>query len=136
MARVVVVGAGMGGMAAALRLVAKGHEVTVLEQSQRAGGKLETYQRDGFVFDTGPSLFTLPAVYRDLFLKTGAALEEVVDLQPLEPGFGYRWADGAEVTMPGVGVAALRRALGEGLGRARPRGLARVHRARLAGLAS
>ena len=72
--RVVVIGAGMGGLAVAARLAAQGHEVTVCEQAATVGGKLGRYERDGFVFDTGPSLLTLPAVYRDLFLKTGDAL--------------------------------------------------------------
>ena len=86
MARVVVIGAGMGGMAVAARLAVKGHDVTVVEQSAVVGGKLGRYERDGFVFDTGPSLLTLPAVYRDLFNKTGGPLEESVDLVDLEPG--------------------------------------------------
>jgi phytoene desaturase len=115
-ARVVVIGSGVGGMAAAARLRVKGHDVEVLEQAPTYGGKLGTYARDGFVFDTGPSLLTLPAVYRDLFLKTGGALEEAVDLQPLEPAFGYRWADGSTVTMPGVSPALCADALQEGLG--------------------
>ena len=55
--------------------------MTILEQSDRVGGKAGTFERDGFVFDTGPSLLTLPAVYRDLFLKTGTSLEDNVDLQ-------------------------------------------------------
>ena len=59
-ANVVVIGAGMGGMATAARLSVKGHRVTVVEQSDTYGGKLGGYQRDGFVFDTGPSLLTLP----------------------------------------------------------------------------
>ena len=70
MSRVLVIGAGMGGLAVSARLAAQGHQVTVLEQAQTYGGKLAAYERDGFVFDTGPSLLTLPAVYRDLFLKT------------------------------------------------------------------
>jgi len=76
MSRVIVIGAGVGGLAVAARLAVKGHDVLVLEQGQRPGGKLHTHRQDGFAFDTGPSLFTLPAVYRDLFLKTGGALEE------------------------------------------------------------
>jgi phytoene dehydrogenase-like protein len=74
MARIIVIGAGMGGMAAAARLKVKGHDVTVIEASDTHGGKLGTFRRDGFAFDTGPSLFTIPAVYRDLFLKTGGPL--------------------------------------------------------------
>jgi phytoene desaturase len=116
MSTVIVIGAGAAGLAAAARLAVKGHSVTVLEQSDRVGGKLATYRRDGFAFDTGPSLFTLPAVYRDLFLKTGKPLEEEVDLQPVEPAFGYHFADGAMVTMPGVDPARCALALGDGLG--------------------
>ncbi|MDQ1247240.1 MAG: hypothetical protein QG597_1610, partial [Actinomycetota bacterium] len=117
MANVVVIGAGMGGMAAAARLSVKGHQVTILEQGGTHGGKLGSFRRDGFVFDTGPSLLTLPAVYRDLFIKTGRReLDEVVDLRPVEPGFGYRWADGSEAVLPGCGVGAIAGALGDALG--------------------
>ncbi len=116
MARVVVIGAGMGGMAVAARLAVKRHHVTVVEQATTYGGKLGTFERDGFVFDTGPSLLTLPAVYRDLFLKTGGALEDAIDLQDLEPAFGYRFSDGTTMDMPGVDTARCARALGEALG--------------------
>ena len=116
MSRVVVIGAGVGGMAVAARLAVRGHDVTVLEQADRTGGKLHTYRRDGFAFDTGPSLFTLPAVYRDLFLKTGASLEESVDLQPVEPGFGYSFTDGSSVTIPGVDPGRIARAFQDAFG--------------------
>jgi phytoene desaturase len=116
MSTVVVIGAGVGGLATAARLAVKGHAVTVLEQGDEVGGKLRTYRRDGFAFDTGPSLFTLPAVYRDLFLKTGGPLEESVDLQPLEPAFRYRFADGSTVVMPGVDPARCAAALGAAFG--------------------
>ena len=116
MARVVVVGAGMGGMAVAARLAVKRHDVTVLEQSPTYGGKLGTFERDGFVFDTGPSLLTIPAVYRDLFNKTGAGLDETVDLVELEPAFRYRFPDGVTVQMPGVDAGRCATALGDALG--------------------
>ena len=116
MARVVVIGAGMGGMAVAARLAVKRHDVTVIEQSATYGGKLGTFERDGFVFDTGPSLLTLPAVYRDLFNKTGAGLDETVDLVELEPAFRYRFPDGVAVAMPGVDSARCAVALGDALG--------------------
>jgi phytoene desaturase len=111
----------MGGMAVAARLSALGHDVTVLEQASRAGGKVQTYRREGFAFDTGPSLLTLPAVYRDLFLKTpvgrrGASLEENVDLQGLDPAFSYRWADGTTAVLPGSNSNRVASALGESLG--------------------
>lgn len=118
MATVVVIGAGAGGMAVAARLAAKGHDVTVVERSERVGGKLHTERHDGFAFDVGPSLLTLPAVYRDLFLKTGRPLEDEVDLQETEPGFRYGFADGSVLALPGAGVARTANAIGEQLGAA------------------
>jgi len=115
-ARVVVIGAGMGGMAAAARLSVKRHEVAVIEQAATYGGKLGSFERDGFVFDTGPSLLTIPAVYRDLFNKTGGPLESSVDLVDLEPAFGYRFPDGVTVDMPGVDPGVCAHVLGQALG--------------------
>jgi phytoene desaturase len=114
--RVVVVGAGMGGLSAAARLAALGHRVTVCEQAASIGGKVGCFARDGFAFDTGPSLLTLPAVYRDLFLKTGDPLEASVDLVPVDPAFRYRFADGTWLDVPNASRAGTRRALDEALG--------------------
>lgn len=116
MARVVVVGAGAGGLAVAMRLARQGHEVLVCEQGPQVGGKLGWYERDGFAFDTGPSLVTLPAVYRDLFVKTGRPLEKLVDLVPVEPGTHYRFADGVELDMPWPARGAVRDRLDGALG--------------------
>lgn len=120
MSRVVVIGAGLGGMAAGARLAAQGHSVTVCEQSPTVGGKLGSYSRDGFTFDTGPSLLTLPAVYRDLFATTGKPLEQLLDLVPVDPVCHYRFADGTELDMPNASRARIGQAfdacLGEGTG--------------------
>ncbi|MAT61651.1 MAG: phytoene desaturase [Micrococcales bacterium] len=115
MARICVIGAGAGGMAVAARLGAKGHEVTVLERSDRTGGKLHTKTADGYSFDVGPSLFTLPAVYLDLFLKTGRPLEHEVDLIEVEPGFTYSFPD-RNLTLPGSSIGRTTAALHEQLG--------------------
>jgi len=118
--RVVVVGAGLGGLATAVRLAHAGHEVTVLEQSTRIGGKLGRYSLGGFGFDTGPSLLTLPSVYEELFAETGAPLSRVLDLVALDPAFRYRFADGTVLDVPGGGgprvAAAMDAALGQGAG--------------------
>jgi phytoene desaturase len=114
--RVVVIGAGLGGLATAARLAVKKHDVLILEQSATTGGKLALYERDGYVFDTGPSLFTLPAVYRDLFLKTGGSFEEAVDLQPIDPAFAYHFHDGSHVVVPGVDPARCAKAFGDAFG--------------------
>ena len=116
MANVVVIGAGMGGLACAARLAAKGHDVNVIEQSHTWGGKLGIESHGGHVFDTGPSLVTLPAVYRDLFLKTGRPLEESVNLVDLDIAFRYQFADGTVLKMPGVGVGACAQAIGDAFG--------------------
>ena len=94
MASVVVVGGGVGGLAAAVRLQAGGHGVTVLERHGVVGGKLGVRRRDGFSFDTGPSLVTLPAVIDELFRVAGSSLAEEMDLVRLDPQFRYRWPDG------------------------------------------
>ncbi|MFE9329871.1 phytoene desaturase family protein [Streptomyces sp. NPDC006925] len=121
MARVVVVGAGMGGMAAAARLAVAGHEVVVHERTGTYGGAVRQYARDGFAFDTGPGLLQLPAVYRDLFVKTGRErLEDVVELVQVPVTARHVFADGSAVTLPdasrGKVMAALDGALGEGAG--------------------
>src|SRR3954449_10717160 len=116
MARVVVVGAGLGGLACAARLAAVGHRVTVCEQAPQVGGKLGVLAKDGFVFDTGPSLLTLPAVYRDLFLATGGPLEPEVPLEPVDPVCVYRFADGTPLAMPNGPRSAIARAWDESLG--------------------
>lgn len=95
--RVAVIGAGMGGMCTAARLAKTGYEVTVFESSDRHGGKCRTEWIGNYAFDTGPSLLTLPAVYRDFFQRTGDVMGRVLELQPVTPSFDYRFTDGSAV---------------------------------------
>ena len=97
MARVVVVGAGLGGLATAARLAAAGHQVTVCEQAAAIGGKLGRLTVGGYTFDTGPSLLTMPQVLARLFAETGAPLDSVLRLRPVDPLARYHFADGATV---------------------------------------
>ncbi len=115
MARIVVIGAGFGGLAAAARLRALGHDVTVCERAPQVGGKLGTYAREGFRFDTGPSLLTMPAVFEDLFAATGEPLAGTLDLQRLDPHCHYRFDDGAVLDVP-ASREALSGALRDSLG--------------------
>jgi len=92
--RIVVVGAGVGGLAAAARLAALGHSVTVLERAGVAGGKCGLVERGGYRFDSGPSLLTMPWVFEELFAATGAPLADELELVRVEPVTRYRFADG------------------------------------------
>ncbi|MEV0437463.1 NAD(P)/FAD-dependent oxidoreductase [Streptomyces spectabilis] len=121
MARIVVIGAGMGAMTAAARLAVAGHRVVVHERSRTYGGAVGRVERDGFGFDTGPALLHLPAVYRDLFVKTGKQpLEDLVELSQVEPAVRHVFADGTTTDLPNASRAgvsdALDAALGSGAG--------------------
>jgi phytoene desaturase len=102
MANIAIIGAGIGGMSAAARLAKAGHLVTIYENSDRAGGKCRTEWFGDYAFDTGPSLLTLPAVYRDLFLKTGKRIEHVLDIKTVDPAFNYHFSDGSSVVFPNL----------------------------------
>jgi phytoene desaturase len=115
--KVVVVGAGVGGLAVAARLAAQGHAVELHERSATHGGKLGEFRRDGFVFDTGPSLLTMPQVFEELFADTGGP--SGLDVVPVDPACRYRFADGTTLDLPhdpAAVPAALDAALGPGAG--------------------
>ncbi len=97
MKKVVIVGAGLGGLSAAIRLRAAGFDVEILEKNARIGGKLNLVEAHGYRFDTGPSLLTMPQVLDDLFAVAGVERRARLDLRPLEPICRYAWADGARL---------------------------------------
>jgi phytoene desaturase len=100
MARVVVVGGGFGGMAAAARLAKLGHTVVLCERAPVLGGALGRVEEQGFTWDAGAWSTTLPAVLRDLFRKSGRPLERVLELVPLAPARVHRFPDGTELALP------------------------------------
>ncbi|SHI27192.1 phytoene desaturase [Streptomyces sp. 3214.6] len=117
MGRIAVIGAGMGALAAAARLAVAGHRVTVYERTETYGGAVRRFERAGFGFDTGPGLLPLPAVYRDLFVKTGKEpLEACVELVQVDPSARHVFADGTEVSLPNASRAGVVSALDEALG--------------------
>lgn len=113
---VAVIGAGMGGMATAARLAKAGHEVTVYEASDRHGGKCRTEWIGNYAFDTGPSLLTLPAVYRDFFQRTGDVMGRVLELVAVNPSFDYRFSDGKSVKFANLSRKETLAAITESLG--------------------
>ena len=100
MTRAVVIGSGVGGLTAAIRLQVAGHDVTVVERNHVVGGKLAVFERDGFVFDLGPSLVTLPHVFDKVFRLAGTSLDEQVTMVRLDPQFKYSWRDGSALDVP------------------------------------
>lgn len=94
---IVVVGGGLGGVAAALRLARAGHAVEVWEKNAAPGGKLQERRDAGFRWDTGPSLLTMPHVVRDLFDAAGEKMEDHLALEPLPLTCRYSWRDGTVI---------------------------------------
>lgn len=101
----VVVGGGVGGLVSAIRLAAAGRSVALFERNERLGGKLAVHERDGFVFDIGPSLLTLPSLFDEVFQLAGTSLESEIELVRLDPSFRYFWPDASTVTFRNQPVA-------------------------------
>lgn len=107
--KIVIAGAGMGGLAAAICCARAGHEVTVVEKNHQVGGKLRAHSAAGFTFDCGPSLLVLPTVLRELC----AEQYDTLQINPLEEICHYFWDDGTEITshsVPEVFAANIARA--------------------------
>lgn len=95
--RIAVIGGGIAGLAAAARLAAQGYKVDLLEAASEPGGKMRDYQADGFRFDGGPSLFTLPEVMEQLFADCGKKMSDYVTYDRLELVTRYFYPDGTQV---------------------------------------
>jgi len=95
--RIVVIGAGIGGLSAAIHLAAAGRPVTVLEQNTDVGGKMGLWQADGFTWDTGPSIITMRPALAALFATAGRRLEDYLTLLPVDPLTRYFYPDGTVI---------------------------------------
>ena len=93
--RIVVIGSGFGGLAAAIRLQAQGHEVVIVEKRDQPGGRAYVFRQDGFVFDAGPTIITAPAMIEELFALAGRRASESVKLVPVDPYYNVRFEDGS-----------------------------------------
>jgi phytoene desaturase len=91
----VVIGSGFGGLAAAIRLAARGYRVTVLEKLDQPGGRARVHRQDGFTFDAGPTIITAPFLFEELWSLAGRRLADDVTLVPLDPFYRIRFNDGS-----------------------------------------
>lgn len=92
----IVIGAGLGGLSSAMRLGAKGYRVTVLDRLDRPGGRGSSITKDGYRFDLGPTIVTVPQVFQKLWADCGRCFEDDVDLRPVDPYYEIRWVDGSK----------------------------------------
>ena len=91
----VVIGAGLGGLSAAMRLGAKGYSVTIIDRLDRVGGRGSSVTKNGFRFDLGPTILTVPQVFEKLWADCGREFSADVNLVPLDPFYEIRWQDGS-----------------------------------------
>ena len=92
--KAIVIGAGFGGIAAALRLRAKGYAVTLIDRCAALGGRAQVYEREGFRHDAGPTVITAPFLFEELFALFGERFADHVKLVPLTPWYRFQFADG------------------------------------------
>ncbi len=95
----VVIGAGIGGIAAAARLAKRGFQVTVFEKNARPGGRCNQLVRDGHRFDIGPTLFLMPEVFADTYTALGERMEDHLDLRRIDPTYTVRFGDGLSLQL-------------------------------------
>ena len=95
--KIAVIGSGIGGIAVALRLAAKGHDVTVFEKNAKPGGKIGEMHIDGYRFDTGPSLVTLPKLIDELYDLAGKAFQKSIAFQKLDVLCKYFYNSGEQL---------------------------------------
>ena len=99
--RALVIGSGFGGLAAAVRLGARGYRVTVLEKLDAPGGRGYVHRQDGFTFDAGPTVITAPFLFEELWTLCGRRLADDVDLRPVSPFYRVRFHDGTQFDYSG-----------------------------------
>ncbi|HEX3623112.1 MAG TPA: phytoene desaturase family protein [Acidimicrobiales bacterium] len=95
--KVVVVGAGLGGLSAACHIVGRGHDVEVLERADVPGGRAGLWETGGYRFDTGPSVLTMTGILRDAFTAAGADMDSLLTLKPVDPMYRACFADGSAI---------------------------------------
>ena len=85
MTRVIVIGAGVAGLASAIRLQNEGYQVTIVEKQSHVGGKMNRVDFDGYTFDLGPTIVMMPELYREIFELTGVDADDYIPMRRLDP---------------------------------------------------
>ncbi len=106
--RAIVIGAGFGGLAAALRLRAKGYDVTIIDRCERLGGRAQVFERNGYRHDAGPTVLTAPFLFAELFQLFGKQIENYVDIRALDLWYRFRFSDGSTFDYGGTVEDTLR----------------------------
>lgn len=96
---IVIIGAGLGGLSAAISLATEGFSVELLEKNDKVGGKLNILHKDGFSFDLGPSILTMPHIFQRLFEKAGRKMEDYVTIQSVDPHWRNFFEDGTTLDL-------------------------------------
>jgi phytoene desaturase len=111
---VIVIGAGIGGITAAIHLAQRGCHVTIVEKNSQPGGRCDRFNRDGHHFDTGPTLFVMPLLYEAEFRALGTSLHEQLDLQRVDPTYQLVFDNGSQESMEPGSFEGFLRYLHEG----------------------
>ena len=98
---VIVVGAGLGGLSAAISLAQKGYLVKVFEKNDHIGGKLNRLEKDGFRFDLGPSILTMPHIFENLFTASGLDMRDYIHIERLDLEWRSFFPDGSMIDLYG-----------------------------------
>ncbi|MAD92164.1 MAG: phytoene dehydrogenase [Gammaproteobacteria bacterium] len=99
--KVIIIGSGFGGIATALRARKMGFEVTLLERLNQIGGRAQTFKKDGFVFDAGPTVITAPFLFDELFELFDRNIKDYIEMIPVSPWYRYEFSDGTSLNYGG-----------------------------------
>ena len=97
--KVIVIGSGLGGLSAGISLAQEGYEVVIHEKNDKIGGKLNVLKQQGYTFDLGPSILTLPHIFERLFERSGKRMKDYIPIRPLRPHWRNFFEDGVTLDL-------------------------------------
>ena len=97
--KIIVIGAGLGGLSAAISLQQSGYDVEIFERNSHIGGKLNLHEQGGYTFDLGPSILTLPHIFERLFTRSGRRMSDYFTIRPIRPHWRNFFPDGTTIDL-------------------------------------